>query len=118
MADATVTLVPSHSTIVPGWLGVPISLAEQFGLVIAESLAVGTPVVAYCTGSIPEVVGPGGFVCPAGDVYGITRSTRRLLDDRKLRSEMACEGRSWVERFSEDRIAEELARLWDLASAS
>ena len=43
----------------------PYDWPEPFGLVLIESLACGTPVVAYRRGSIPEIIDDGvtGFVC-------------------------------------------------------
>jgi glycosyltransferase involved in cell wall biosynthesis len=42
----------------------PIDWPEPFGLVMIESMACGTPVIAYNRGSVPEVIDPGitGFV--------------------------------------------------------
>ena len=52
LAEATVTLFP-------------ITWREPFGLVMIESMAVGTPVVGMALGSVPEVIAHGktGFVC-------------------------------------------------------
>jgi glycosyltransferase involved in cell wall biosynthesis len=43
----------------------PIDWPEPFGLTMVESMATGTPVIAYRAGSVPEVVvnGVTGFVC-------------------------------------------------------
>lgn len=43
----------------------PIGWPEPFGLVMVESMAAGTPVIAFRNGSVPEVVKDGvtGFVC-------------------------------------------------------
>jgi glycosyltransferase involved in cell wall biosynthesis len=43
----------------------PIDWPEPFGLTMAESMATGTPVVAYRAGSVPEVIEDGvtGFIC-------------------------------------------------------
>lgn len=43
----------------------PITWCEPFGLVMAESMAVGTPVIARAMGSVPEVIANGetGYVC-------------------------------------------------------
>jgi glycosyltransferase involved in cell wall biosynthesis len=43
----------------------PIDWPEPFGLTMVESMATGTPVIAYRAGSVPEVVVDGvtGFVC-------------------------------------------------------
>ena len=40
---------------------------EPFGLVAAEALACGTPVLAFDRGALAEVVGPCGIVVPPGD---------------------------------------------------
>jgi glycosyltransferase involved in cell wall biosynthesis len=47
----------------------PIDWPEPFGLTMAESMATGTPVVAFNAGSVPEVVEDGvtGFVCATVD---------------------------------------------------
>ncbi len=43
----------------------PIAWPEPFGLVMVESMAAGTPVIAYRCGAVPEVVADGvnGFIC-------------------------------------------------------
>ncbi len=43
----------------------PISWPEPFGLVMIESLACGTPVIAYSSGAAPEIIehGENGFLC-------------------------------------------------------
>ncbi|MET9630463.1 glycosyltransferase family 4 protein [Lentzea sp. NPDC006480] len=55
----------------------PIRWAEPFGIVMAEALACGTPVVALRRGSVPEVIvhGETGFVCdtPAELISGLLR---------------------------------------------
>jgi glycosyltransferase involved in cell wall biosynthesis len=47
---------------------------EQFGMVLAEAMASGTPIVACSTGAIPEVLGGQGTLVPAGDWMGIARA--------------------------------------------
>ena len=47
----------------------PITWREPFGLVMAESMACGTPVIATNLGSVPEVIADGetGFICDGVD---------------------------------------------------
>jgi len=52
-----------------GALLMPVLWNEPFGIVMAEALACGTPVIGLARGAIPEVVADGvtGFVCRNAD---------------------------------------------------
>ena len=80
----------------------PSDWPEPFGLVMIESLAAGTPVIALRRGSVPEVIEDGvtGFICD--DVDEMVEATQRLdeIDPE------AC--RHHAERFS----AEEMCRRY------
>jgi glycosyltransferase involved in cell wall biosynthesis len=63
----------------------PIRWAEPFGIVMAEALACGTPVVALRRGSVPEVVvhGETGFVCDGqADLVEALQATGELSPER------------------------------------
>ena len=66
----------------------PIRWAEPFGMVMVESMACGTPVIAFAEGSAPEVVidGETGFVVE--DEHAMARAVDRLgeIDRRRCRS--------------------------------
>lgn len=60
---------------------VPIHWEEPFGLVMAESMASGTPVVAYDRGSVPEIVvdGKTGFIVKEEDgVDGLVAAIKKI----------------------------------------
>jgi glycosyltransferase involved in cell wall biosynthesis len=60
--------------------------SEGLGMVFAEAQAMGTPVVSYRHGGIPEVVAPGetGLLAEEGDVAALARSLARYLTDNGL----------------------------------
>jgi glycosyltransferase involved in cell wall biosynthesis len=72
----------------------PITWAEPFGLVMAEALAAGTPVLAFPNGAAPEIVEHGrtGFLCrdekemisAIGDVPEISREDCRAAAEQRF----------------------------------
>jgi len=62
------------STARPGWL-------EQFGYVLAEAMASGTPIIATIHGSIPEVVGEAALLAPPSDFLGLASAMKKLFED-------------------------------------
>ncbi|MBP7862965.1 glycosyltransferase family 4 protein [bacterium] len=78
----------------------PIDFDEPFGLVMAEALAMGTPVMAYDRGSVCEII--------KDKEVGIVGNTKQELIDRypeiELISEKACMKRA-KENFSKERMA-------------
>jgi len=85
----------------------PIEWAEPFGLVMIESMACGTPVVAFRRGSVPEVMTDGvtGFV--VDDVPGAVEAVRATaaLDRRACR-------RAFAERFGVARMASDYQAVY------
>jgi phosphatidylinositol alpha-mannosyltransferase len=71
LAQASVVVVPS--------LG-----GEVFGLVVAENMLRGLPVVASDLGAFVEVLGDAGFTFRTGDASALAAALSRLLDDPSL----------------------------------
>jgi glycosyltransferase involved in cell wall biosynthesis len=85
----------------------PIAWEEPFGIVMAEALACGTPVIGFGRGSVPEIVrdGVNGFV--VNDVAGAVGAVGRLgtLDRRVVRAD--CET-----RFSDHAVVDAYETLY------
>lgn len=69
---------------------------EGYGMVLAEALVAGLPIVATAVGAVPELVRDGreAELVPRGDVVGLARALRRLAHDpaeRRRRSDWARE---------------------------
>lgn len=69
---------------------------EAVPLVLAESLALGVPVVSTAVGLAPDLLGDGGAgtVVPVGDAQGVAEATLGLLRDDARRAEAAARARS------------------------
>lgn len=82
----------------------PIQWAEPFGLVMAEALACGTPVLAFPSGSAPEIVvhGRTGFLCD--DVADMAAAVEHLDQIDRVACRAAAETRFSVERMVADHL--------------
>jgi glycosyltransferase involved in cell wall biosynthesis len=86
----------------------PIDWAEPFGLVMIEAMACGTPVIAYRSGSVPEVVDDGvtGFIVESIDAS--VEAVQRLgeLDRATVR-------RRFDERFTAERMVHDYLAIYE-----
>lgn len=84
------------------------SLSETQGMVVAEAMAAGLPVVALDSPGIREVVreGVNGFLPPAQtQATEFSQLLGRLVQDRELRSRLSAGARSTVTQFSREQCA-------------
>ena len=96
-ADADLLVVPSR--------------AETYGMVVAEALAAGVPVVATSVGGIPEALGrtPAGvpgLLVPPDDSAALAAALARWLTDAGLRRRLrgaALSRREGLPDWAEDR---------------
>lgn len=86
LADASIVVVPS--------LG-----GEVFGLVVAENMLRGLPVVTSDLGAFVEVLGEGGLTFRTGDARALAGELARILNDPALAARLAQLGRKRVLEF-------------------
>ncbi|MCW3819550.1 glycosyltransferase family 4 protein [Micromonospora sp. DR5-3] len=65
---------------------------EARQLFAQEALRAGVPLVATAVGGLPELVGDGAVMIPAGDVDAVDAAVRALLDDEAGRADLARRG--------------------------
>ncbi|QDU85611.1 D-inositol 3-phosphate glycosyltransferase [Planctomycetes bacterium Pla163] len=83
------------------------SLLEGFGLVAAEALRAGVPLVHARAGALPEVAGGHGYPFEATDPHDLVRTLSDALDCGAPEA-----GRTHAARFTWDRAARALADAW------
>jgi glycosyltransferase involved in cell wall biosynthesis len=85
---------------------------EQFGMVLAEALAGGLPIVCSTSGAIPEVVGSSGRYFAPGDWVGLADGLQEgpLAAAPGARSTLDTER---IERFSATSAADRLRGVYD-----
>ena len=88
----------------------PIQYPESFGLVLAEAMLCGTPVVATNLGAVPEIIDQGvtGYYVDAEDNFSDAIDKAFQLDRRKIHSRAS-------ERFSLDRMVSSYLAIYEHA---
>lgn len=104
MQQLDVLVLPSRS--VAGW-------KEQFGHVLIEAMSTGVPVIGSDCGEIPNVIGREDLVFPEKDHNTLKSILARMYNDSSWRRDI---GRFCIrrvnERYTHDRIAEQLVDLY------
>jgi glycosyltransferase involved in cell wall biosynthesis len=87
---------------------------EGFGAPVIEAMRCGTPVVCSDRGSLPEVVGDAGLVCPLENDAWV-----RALEAVKMRrEELVVAGKDRARAFTSEISATELVEQYDLVLAA
>jgi glycosyltransferase involved in cell wall biosynthesis len=91
---------------------------ESFGLVVAEALAVGTPVLSTAVGGVAEVVedGRNGLLVPAGDPEALGAAIKRFFADQELRERLRAAAAESVRRFAPEIVYARLEAILEDAA--
>jgi glycosyltransferase involved in cell wall biosynthesis len=101
--NATVTVLPSTTR------------GEAFGMVLLESLACGTPVIASALPGVRTVVSDevDGYLVPPGDPTALARAIDRVCSSTTDRIRMGASGRSKiVARYTWDSVGQRLEQVY------
>lgn len=76
-------------------------------------MACGTPVVVSDGGSLPEIVGPAGFVVDPDDVRGMAGAIIALVVQEDLAADLRRQGPQQAARFTWENTATETLLVYD-----
>jgi glycosyltransferase involved in cell wall biosynthesis len=98
-------------------LVVPSLWREPFGMVVAEALAAGRPVVGSAIGGIPEIVRDGreGLLVPPGDAPALSRALERIARDPGQREALARDASDRAARFRPETVVPRVEAAYERA---
>lgn len=89
---------------------------EQFGRVVVEAHGCGVPVIGSSCGTIPDVVGQGGWIVAERDVAALAALLTRLAGDPALCTAAGTAGMAQAsQRYTFERVAATLSAAWQQA---
>jgi glycosyltransferase involved in cell wall biosynthesis/O-antigen/teichoic acid export membrane protein len=95
-----------HELYAESWVNLTASSAGGWCLTVMEAAVHGTPSAALAVGGLPESIVDGHTGLLAGDGDGLTRATRRIVEDPELRERLGAAARERAAEFSWERTAE------------
>ncbi len=88
------------------------SFEEGFGLSILEAMALGCPVVASNTASLPEVGGNAAVYFNPGNLGDMVNKINQVLKNKGLRDQLIEKGRKRYKEFSWEKLAKQTLEVY------
>jgi len=93
-------------------LSVYISFFEGFGLPVIEAMASGCPVITSNVSCLPETAGNAALLCAPGDVAGLGKNIRLILENEEERKNLIFKGNERAAKFHPQLFAGKMIDLY------
>lgn len=87
------------------------SYYESFGIVIAEAMACGLPIVTWDLPIYEQIYETNILRVPIDDIEQFAEIVIRLLDNKELRNSLGSKGEKFIQKYDWDTIAEKELKL-------
>jgi phosphatidylinositol alpha-mannosyltransferase len=93
----------------------PATGGESFGIVLAEAMAAGKPIVASDIDGYRDVARDGleALLVPPGDATALVAAVREVLDDRRLAQSLGDAGAHRAHEFDWDSVSQRVVGVYD-----
>jgi phosphatidylinositol alpha-mannosyltransferase len=93
----------------------PATGGESFGIVLAEAMAAGKPIVASDIDGYRDVARDGleALLVPPGDATALVAAVREVLDDRRLAQSLGDAGARRAHEFDWDSVSQRVVGVYD-----
>ncbi len=89
------------------------SIFEGFGIPILEALASGTPVITSEGSCFGEAAGNSSKFVNPYKIESIAEGIKKVLSSKEMRVNMIIEGRKHALKFTEDKVAENIMKIYE-----
>jgi glycosyltransferase involved in cell wall biosynthesis len=89
------------------------TLHEGFGIVLAEAMACGIPVVSTNVAAVPEVVGDGGILIEPKNIDQLAGAMLKLLNDESFRQELSRKALAQARKFSFEKRIDRIEEIYE-----
>ncbi|MEO3828104.1 glycosyltransferase family 4 protein [Actinomadura sp. B10D3] len=92
---------------------------ESFGIVLAEAMSAGAPILASDIEAFDRVLrgGRAGVLFPVGDHEALAAAAAGLLDDPARRKQLSAEARAAVRAYDWSSVARDVVRVYETVTA-
>ena len=88
------------------------SICEGFGIPIIEALFSKTPVITSIGNCFQEAAGPNSVFIDPMDVPFLKRELHRLFKSKKLRKQIADDGYTYAQKFTDEGVAKNIFKIY------